>query len=379
MANDCSKGVDTSVHPLLPYYCQMSGSVLKCLKNCLRIQLNLSVTDSKAIGARRFQVAFDYRFLTFMAMGDAYAAALEFLRGECKQKVLEECLLFEKFVRHPTHGYGRNPLEPGCYTDDTEMAIANTRALVAHGSHCTKEQFADAWVQEFHANGRRPGYSRGFHELLSSATCGADLIRVLRPDSDKNGAAMRAIPFAVCRDLKMGLALSKRQAEITHNTEDGIFASQMVTAISHFFAYTREPVDGLSEFLSHHVPGANTIPRFSAAIYDPWKEREIRSYKDEGISLGLATVWAVRWMLTSLRGYDDRKLLIKTMELGGDTDTVAAIIFGIIVHRAKEYGDNGSNKLPSFMWLALEGNKMIRSGNCCESLNKLANELIAAT
>ena len=58
--------------------------------------------------------------LLYIAMADAYASAVEY-----NNTLREECLKFERYHAHPTHGN-----LPGTYTDDTEMSVANARVLL---------------------------------------------------------------------------------------------------------------------------------------------------------------------------------------------------------------------------------------------------------
>src|SRR5678815_1097808 len=151
--------------------------------------------------------------LVELAIGDAYAAAFEFV----DQDLTREHQLAD-YVRHPRH-----QIEPGRYTDDTQMSIA-VAELIVSGAPFTRENLADGFVQAFQRD-QRVGYARGFHEFLTGVKDGADFLARIRPASDKNGGAMRAGPVGVFARVDEVRDKAGLQARLTHDTEEGATAA----------------------------------------------------------------------------------------------------------------------------------------------------------
>ncbi|TSC84013.1 MAG: ADP-ribosylglycohydrolase [Parcubacteria group bacterium Gr01-1014_13] len=272
--------------------------------------------------------------LLYIAMADAYAVAVEY------NNALEgKCLEFQGYLAHPTHG-----LPAGSYTDDTEMSVANALVLIQQPGFFTKLAFADAYVAEFKTGGRRKGYSKGFQTVLELVRSGKELLALIDPTSVKNGAAMRAVPIGVLPTVGKVLEVATLQASITHDTPEGRFSARAVALMSHFALYENTVLPGLGRFCQRYLPEED-VRYFGDAIFRPWPCGPVKA--SPGTSVAIATVQAVVTVLAqenSLMG-----ILRQVIKWGGDTDSVAAIAWGIA--SARYHGD----KLPSFMERDLEG------------------------
>ncbi len=271
--------------------------------------------------------------LLYIAMADATAEAVEYNR------TLEtKCLEFQGYLAHPTHG-----LRAGSYTDDTEMSVANTQVLTQLNEPFTPLIFADAYVYEFQRGGRRKGYSPGFQSVLERVHTGEELLEVLKPDSTKNGAAMRAVPIGVLPTMEKVLEVATLQASITHDTPEGRFSARAVALMSHIALYENISPPGLGEHCQWYLPEEDKY--FRHVLTQPWPGGPIKA--SPGTSVAIATVQAVATVLVqekSLMG-----ILKQVIEWGGDTDSVAAIAWGIASARYQ------GEKLPEFMERDLEG------------------------
>ena len=121
--------------------------------------------------------------LAFGAIGDSYGFCFEFAEPE--------------FVaRHNDLEYHQHPefadVAPGAYSDDTQMQLAIAE-LLAGGEEWTPIAIANQFVRVFKRD-PRPGYAKRFRELLDDIETGAELIERIRPESERNGAAMRPPP-----------------------------------------------------------------------------------------------------------------------------------------------------------------------------------------
>lgn len=237
--------------------------------------------------------------LVELAIGDAYAAAFEFVDRE-----LTRDHQLGDYARHPRH-----LREPGRYTDDTQMSIA-VAELIVSSAPFTRENLADGFVQAFKRD-VRSGYARGFYEFLTGVKDGADFLARIRPTSDKNGGAMRAVPVGVFARVEDVVEKSALQARLTHDTTEGATAAVAVSLMAHFFLYRLGARQELPAFLASYAPGP------------PWAEPWSGPVDVKGYSAARAALRIV--------GEHDRlsAMLDQAVRFGGDTDTVAAIALGV--------------------------------------------------
>jgi len=274
-----------------------------------------------------------------IAQGDAYGMAAEYCKRhpeEPEEKLLYE---FKQYLPHPAY----HKLAPGTYTDDTQMSIAVSEALIRDASglywegYLKHEQFIQHWFDTFKRD-ERDGYSRGFQKLLEEATS-ADALRLsLKADSTKNGAAMRSVPIGVLLDPEDVKRVALIQAGTTHATYEGCTSSVAVALMSHFALYDRRGFPSMTGWLANHLPA---FERFR----EPWVGPVQSKCKNSPWDVGMNTAWAVHTLLTTqttLLG-----IMKQVLEWGGDTDSVAAIAWGIASARMRE-------DLPAFFETDLE-------------------------
>ena len=251
-----------------------------------------------------------------IAQADAYASASEYVDYASFEgkRTLIESLSMQKYLRHPT----RTSYVPGTYSDDTQMSIAVAETILKYDSP-SQLQFADAFVQCFKRD-KRDAYARGTQWLLESVPDGLTYMSNICSDSDKNGAAMRSVPLGVIRDTKKMLRIASEQASITHNTPAGITSSMIVALMSHYSLYESTPLSELRDYLMYHIEifpyeeaEGFVTQRFSARV--------------KGTNVGMKTVAAAITLVTEEGTLVD--MLKKTIELGGDTDTVGSIVWGV--------------------------------------------------
>lgn len=238
-------------------------------------------------------------------IGDAYGAGFEF------KKSMLQYNDGQKYYDHPTHmasdGSG-NSLKAGMYTDDTQMSIAVAETLLT--GDFTKENFAKHFVECFHRDPRK-GYASGFYHFLIEHTDVESFLKDIRPNSEKNGAVMRALPLGYISHPELVLRASDNQASITHNTKIGIDSSR-IAALSSYFLIRGGNKDELVKFIEMHIGGEYNLN-------DEWT-----SYVH---CHGIATIKAA--ISVVLRTNSMLETLIKAVSFGGDTDSVASIALGL--------------------------------------------------
>lgn len=241
----------------------------------------------------------EYTVMLHTARADAYGAGLEYVKPE----VVASSNDLSRYLQHPTHA-----LKPGQYTDDTQMAVAVLEALLS-GKPLTTELFTQSFVDCFKRD-QREGYAGGFYKFLCSVTDAADFLAKIKPDSDKSGAAMRAVPVGILPTIAEVLSVSKLQAAITHNTVDGIAAAQASSLAGHYFFYNLGARKDLGAFLEKHVPGHKWNTRWEGKV-------------------GQQGWMSARAAFTAIMENDSMSALLRQcIAYTGDVDTVAAIACG---------------------------------------------------
>ncbi|MEM9996959.1 MAG: ADP-ribosylglycohydrolase family protein [Bacteroidota bacterium] len=233
-----------------------------------------------------------------LAIGDAYGAGFEYV----SKRITREHNDLSGYIQHPRHGTA-----PGCYTDDTQMTLAIAEAIVSDDPW-TRDQLARRFV-EVYKRDPREGYARGFRAFLEEVRDGAEFLDRIRPESDKSGAAMRAVPSGVYPDVQTVIARSRLQAAITHDTPGGIAASVATSLMAHYFLYDLGPKADLPAFIATHVEGPWTTP-----------------WRGKVGAKGLMSAHAALTAITQSASLSD--LLRRCIALTGDVDTVATIALG---------------------------------------------------
>jgi ADP-ribosylglycohydrolase len=236
--------------------------------------------------------------LVEIAIGDAYGAGFEYVSAS----FVRQNNNLTGYVQHPRH-----KIKPGSYTDDTQMSLAIAELIVS-GRDWSKENIARFFVEAFKRDPRE-GYASGFYRFLCEIESAEEFVARIRSDSDKSGAAMRAAPIGVYPTVAEVVEKATRQAQLTHDTVDGIRSAVAAALMSHYFCYKLGPKRELGRFLESQVDGQWSVP---------WMEK-----------VGPKGWMAVQAAITAIMECDSMsKLLVRCVAFEGDVDTVAAIALG---------------------------------------------------
>lgn len=302
----------------------------------------------------------DTKMLERMGISDAYTAATEFIEKnpDIMDQQIAEALLFTRYLRHPYH----TDMNPGNYTDDTEMSIANAKVLINYNFPFKPIQFAEAYVYEFVRNNRRKGYAKGFYNLLSSVESGFELLKVIKPNSVKNGAAMRSVPLGVLPSVEQVIETANLQAKITHDTHPGFFSARAVALLSHFSLHSDRELsyENIYPFMAKFLPREDWN-KYEYVFCTPWDGSPVTDKHE--VPIAITTVHAVTHLLNlNLSLLDTLKTVIQWM---GDTDSVASIACGILSARKQE------EQFPTFMYHDFEKNRPVSNLEYLNNLNFL--------
>lgn len=274
-------------------------------------------------------------WLLAMAVGDAACIPTEFAAPDAT--IVEETLRMlaaERFVASKTMD-----LPSGHYTDDTQMTIAVTESLLE--CQMSPPGLASAIVRVYRREPRL-GYARGFQSVLSTVSDGQDLMTRLyrRNTSEKNGAAMRSIPYGL-----LGYSIDAMQvhaqagARLTHDSPSGRWSAVAIAAMAAMAKAGKDRTTfahGLRQMMllatgdvhAFGTPSLSGVPRLPIAwSCEPFSGR-VEGDRTGPDSMAWTTVRAVLRVVHDAMSI--RHAIELTIKQGGDTDTVGALSCGIL-------------------------------------------------
>lgn len=290
-----------------------------------------------------------------IAQGDAYGMSTEYCERHPDEPEYHELREFVRYLPHPIHS-----ILPGSYTDDTQMSISIAETLITYKDDLHQGVFGTGFFNAFKRD-MRDGYTRGFQRILMSSKNWHEAKCKLHGTSIANGAAMRSVPIGVIADPKRVISVATLQAKITHDSREGIISACAVALMSHFALYQSQDFSHLYEWCVKQFPDF-------ALFEQPW-DGPVQGGATRGIAgTGVITAWAVCTLLREQHSLLD--IMRQIIDWGGDTDTVAAIAWGIASTR---YQDEA---LPEFFERDLEAFRSPAYG--AKFLKRLGQRLMEA-
>lgn len=311
--------------------------------------------------------------LLALAIGDAYAAGLEFQdRNWIRQHVdftrfinMREHIQVapEKLAAFTAH------YQPWDYTDDTEMTIGSIKAL-CRSQGITEQILVNYWETEYREGLQRKGYGRNGHGSMAwyyEGRLGIEEVRDFqrhRPNPG-NAPAMRAIPFGLVeKDLVNHYAAINAMA--THPNAQAVQSSQIVARAARYFLVEDGTAEGLIPYCLQKIELDEGYQNYLEAV-DELPAYEDLSEADFSMLLGPQPIQEP-YFLPGIKGLpsdskytagailyilqqssDAFDALKKSVYLGGDVDSLAALTTGILAGRL------GVQSLPEYMIEAVEG------------------------
>lgn len=227
------------------------------------------------------------------------------------------------------------PPGPWRWTDDTEMSLAVVDVLAAHGG-IDADALARGFARRYAADPGR-GYGRAVRDTLEALGRGeAWQAAAARPfggqGSMGNGGAMRAAPIGAyfADDLAALVEHADRSAAVTHAHPEGRAGAIAVAAAAACASLGR--ADLLAFALARTPPGATRDGLAAAIDLGPGATVEAAAARlGSGVKITAPdTVPFSLWVAARHLGDYERALWEGVAGLG-DTDTVSAIVGGIVV------------------------------------------------
>lgn len=297
------------------------------------------------------------------AVGDALGAPFEFWPAGEYGRRFPEPVLGGIGEMIGGGGYG---WEPGEFTDDTQMAIVQAQSLLACGGIDGADLFArfrewaasanDVGVQTSSVLGSRLGWPEAADAHYRSSP----------HRSAGNGGLMRATTAAVWlagENVDAAMDAACELVAVTHGDPAAQWGAALYTAMLRSALRGADPFVALDAALAR-LPDEQD--RFVDLLAPDWHPHTTTLSNGTVWTCLAQAVWAVRTTDT----FEDA--LVAAIELGGDTDTVAAVAGGLAgaVH--------GVQAIPSRWTTYLHGRvpgELLR----LEDFQRLTHELIGAT
>ncbi len=248
------------------------------------------------------------------------------------------------------------PAGPWFHTDDTEMAISICEVLRIHG-FIEQDALARRFARRFERDPER-GYGRMTRIQLREVLVGGDW-RVTAANafggqgSMGNGAAMRVAPVGAYFGDNLGAVVEAAElsARVTHTHQEGVAGAIAVALAAAIAGKLNGGRVGLSEFwetILSRTPDSAVKGRIQLAAQTPLDldpEVAARALGNGSLVTAPDTVPYALWC-AARHPNDFRRALAAAIQTGGDCDTNAAIVGGIV---ALAVGIDG---IPE-RWLAL--------------------------
>ena len=279
-----------------------------------------------------------YDSLNGLSVGDAVGAQF-FVPGTTVASLLGE----------------RAPDRPWPWTDDTEMACSLVEVLHRCG-HIDQDCLAAAFADRFDPY---RGYGGGAVVLLRQIHNGAPWREVAEAafggqGSMGNGAAMRVAPLGALHAGDSGTAAleAMRSAEVTHTHAEAVLGAAAVAVAAAEAGWARqvrdrpEPAAYLDSVLDYLIPSRVQTGLVRARRLLGVSVAEAAYELGNGSQvLAQDTVPFALWVAAAHLD-DYPSAILACVEAGGDVDTTAAIVGGIVA----AYTGKGANGIPA-TWL----------------------------
>lgn len=235
------------------------------------------------------------------------------------------------------------PPGPWFYTDDTEMALGILEVLGRHGT-IDQDDLARTFGRRWRIQPRR-GYGPGAYRLLTSLAEGGIWQLDARTlfsgmGSYGNGSAMRVAPVGAyfADDYSVVLREATRSAEVTHSHSDGIAGAVAIALAAAFVIRNRDNLDDpawrvrMFDLILDSMPRGDTYAGVERArgIESTISAESAASWLGNGLKVTCPdTVPFCLWAIAAFAS-DYRRAIWETIRVGGDIDTNAAIVGGVV-------------------------------------------------
>ena len=233
------------------------------------------------------------------------------------------------------------------WTDDTQMALGLARSLAAH-SGVDQDALARGWAAEARWN---RGYGPGALRILKQVRVGTpwqQAVRSVYPDgSYGNGAAMRVAPIGLLHDDPHERRRAAEQsARVTHAHPLGVEGAVLIAEAVHLALHDAVAINALRAVCTQ-PQFTERIDALPALLATNSSTKEVAQRLGRGVVAHESCVTAL-YAYLRFRDAPFEEMVSFVNEMGGDTDTIAAMAGAL-------YGARfGTERLPAASLAKLE-------------------------
>ena len=261
----------------------------------------------------------------------------------------------EKLMKSPVTnmlGYGSYDVPKGVWSDDTSMTLATIDSIIVNKNELNYNDIANKfceWINnakytatnEVFDIGTTTKYSlmRYWNNNIDATKCGGTGI-----SENGNGSLMRMLPIALyCFYNKMEdndiINIVRNTSSITHAHEISIIGCYMYVKYIIFILSNNNKTESykLLQKIDYSIFNKDNINLYERIIKDDISKYSLDTIKSTGFVVD--TSESALWVILNTENFNEA--IIGSVNLGGDTDTIAAItgsIAGIL------YGYDSMNK-----------------------------------
>lgn len=259
-----------------------------------------------------------------VAVGDALGATVEFLSREEIKKMYG--------IHKEMIGGGWLSLEPGEFTDDTEMTLAVAEGLTAFPKDPVSA-IGEGFIRWYHTAPKDIGNTvrlalKNFLRFGDWQKAGAETRRELNGKAGGNGCLMRTLPvtFAYLNDTGKITGWSKKIAAMTHFDEEAELACAFYNRYAHRLLFSRDKEASLRLVLDEmkdlfQAQSGKHLGQVLSGVTG----RSLHQVKATGY-----VVDTLEAALVSFMRHDNfEDVVAAAVNLGDDADTVGAVAGGL--------------------------------------------------
>lgn len=259
-------------------------------------------------------------------IGDAMGVPVEF---EDREKLMESPVT-------NMLGYGSYDVSKGVWSDDTSMTLATMDSIIVNKNKLNYNDIADKfceWINnakytatnEVFDIGTTTKYSlmRCWNNNIDATKCGGNAI-----SENGNGSLMRMLPIAFyCFYNKMEdndiINIVRNTSSITHAHEISIIGCYMYVKYIIFILSNNNKTESykLLQKIDYSIFNKDNINLYERIIKEDISKYSLDTIKSTGFVVD--TLESALWVILNTENFNEA--IIGSVNLGGDTDTIAAI------------------------------------------------------
>jgi len=269
--------------------------------------------------------------ITEFAVGDAYGRVFEFNTHEFTKE--------NNDAEGYKHREGETVNGIGIYTDDTQMMLGVAECMLDDVSVNSQIRYAHHFMNAYHRD-KRGGYSRRIRGSMDASDPKYPFQFLLKnkPAGYKsNGSVMRTLPLGLYNNTDRVIHECMVHTSATHGSMEAFHATVATALTAHYLYHVRVPHDLIQDLMDFQ----NWMKEKLGPVYDMVMDSDANMREPlpcDGMRSAAASIRMV-WEES-----DPKVILWRSIERGGDVDTLAAVSLGL--WKLKMLGDELVGRKP---------------------------------